>query len=66
MEQRDEWRLVFAAFAMNGLMGRYPDILSSKQISESSFEMADAMLDALEDKGIAAIKHRRYRKRHDS
>jgi hypothetical protein len=66
MEPRDEWRLVLAAFAMNGLMGRYPDILSSKQISESSFEMADAMLDALEDKGIAAIKHRRYKKRYDT
>ena len=65
MEPRDEWRLVFAAFAMNGLMGRYPDILSSKQISESSFEIADAMLDVLEDKGIAGIKHRRYKRRFD-
>jgi hypothetical protein len=63
MEQKDEWRLVLAAFAMNGLMSRYPDVLSLNQIRESSFEMADAMLE--EEKGIAAIKHRRYKRRYD-
>jgi hypothetical protein len=63
MEQKDEWRLIFAAFAMNGLMSRFPDVLSLNQIRESSFEIADAMLE--EDKGIAAIKNRRYKKRYD-
>ena len=63
MEQKDEWRLILAAFAMNGLMSRFPDVLSLSQIRESSFEIADAMLE--EDKGIAAIKHRRYKKRYD-
>jgi hypothetical protein len=45
MEQKDEWRLILAAFAMNGLMSRFPDVLSLNQIRESSFEIADAMLE---------------------
>ncbi|NBV72259.1 MAG: hypothetical protein EBR60_09525 [Burkholderiaceae bacterium] len=64
MNQRDEWRLMLAAFAMNGLMSRFPDVLSLNQIRESSFEIADAMLE--EDKGIAAIKHRKYKRRYDT
>ena len=64
MEQKDEWRLILAAFAMNGLISRFPDVLSLHQIRESSFEIADAMLE--EDKGIAAIKHRKYKRRYDT
>ena len=55
----DELRTLFAALAMQGMMNRYPDVLTADQIAELSYQMADAMMHK-PDGGIAAIR-RGYR-----
>jgi hypothetical protein len=44
---------------MQGMMNRYPDVLTADQIAELSYQMADAMMHK-PDGGIAAIR-RGYR-----
>lgn len=56
----NEYRIFFAALAMNGLMHRYRErvegnSLHMKDIVRISYEMADAMMEG-EEIGIVAIK----------
>jgi len=53
-----ELRTLFAALAMQGLMSRYPDVLSADQVADLSYQMADAMMEEPSE-GIVSIRSRR-------
>jgi hypothetical protein len=49
---------LFAALAMQGLVGRYPDVLSADQVADLSYQMADAMMEEPSE-GIASVRSKR-------
>jgi hypothetical protein len=53
-----ELRTLFAALAMQGLVGRYPDVLSADQVADLSYQMADAMMEEPSE-GIASVRSKR-------
>ena len=67
MENDEELRDFFAAFAMNGIIARgglHPDLMPENAIARRAYELADVMMEARKQKepveaGLAAVKTRK-------